>query len=238
MLDTVDDFKLFIKNHLDSFHGSGKNNPLAVDARFELSPRDYLSYAAEELDKNTPLSLINCVSHLKRALDCQLDSFFHVFNLYDLFKKNNLKVQKKLEFIGAIGFLNSRSLVRLNAIRNKMEHQYTVPDIQDIEVYFDLITALVQLLEYATFDGAGSDFDIEIEGSKYSSFYIEYKREEPHIHIRCTSYDSEEKDLTLIVPAKGNIEEFAFCFKALRMLNIFWDRQGGTDYVLRELNIT
>lgn len=238
MLDTVDDLKVFLKNHLDTFEGSGKSNPLAVDARFELSPRDYLSYASEELDKNTPLSLINCVSHLKRALDCQLDSFFHIFNLYDLFKKKNLKVQKKLEFIGAIGFLNSRALVRLNTIRNKMEHQYTVPDIQDIDVYFDLITALVQLLEYATFDSAGSDFDFEIEGCKYSRFYIEYKRQDPHIHILCKSYSSDEEDLTLIVPAEGNIEDFAFCFKVMRMLNIFWDRQGGSDYVLRELNIT
>ena len=237
-LNDIEDFKKFIKQYINSFDGSSKENPLHVEKKFDLSPRDYLAFAEEELNKNTSVSLINCVAHLKRALDCQLDSFFHVFNLFNLFKKRNLKIEKKLQFIGAIGYLNSRSLIRLNSIRNKMEHHYAIPEIEDIEVYFDLITALVQLLELGSFESSGCDFFLENSDIGYHNFKICYSIDNPEINIVLSGYDESLENINVSIKADSDIDSFAYYFKALRLLNIFWDRQGGHEYILKELGIT
>ncbi len=235
----IQEFKQFIKEHIHALEPSGKENPLKVQKRFQLTSREYLSFAENELNNSSDVSRINCVSHLKRALDCQLDTYFHTFNLYELFNKRAIKVKTKLEFIGALGFLNSRSLVRLNNIRNGMEHDYVVPDIADIEVYFDLITALVQLLEHGAFEAAGCDFGIysDTSCSDFNELIIKYDQHNTSIHVQIKAGE-EENNITFTTSAETNIEDFAYMFKVLRMLNLLWDCQWGHEFVLRELEIT
>ncbi|MCU8229978.1 hypothetical protein M2G89_21490 [Vibrio vulnificus] len=235
-MKNIEEFKKFLEANMHNFEPSGKENPFSVATQFEVTPREYLRFAEDELNRNTPVSLINCVSHLKRALDCQLDTFFEVYNLRELFKKRNIKIEKKLQFIGAIGFFNSRSLIRLNNIRNKMEHHYSIPDIQDIEVYFDLITAIVQLLELGTFDAAGCDFDCYEVESGVADLKIIYIRDESEIRVLGNQHSPNK--IQLSVKASDSIEDFAFLFRALRQLNLLWDKQGeGFDYALRELGL-
>ncbi|MEZ8544523.1 hypothetical protein AB4622_26065 [Vibrio splendidus] len=235
-MKNIEEFKKFLEANMHNFEPSGKENPFSVATKFEVTPREYLRFAEDELNRNTPVSLINCVSHLKRALDCQLDTFFEVYNLRELFKKRNIKIEKKLQFIGAIGFFNSRSLIRLNNIRNKMEHHYSIPDIQDIEVYFDLITAIVQLLELGTFDAAGCDFDCYEVESGVADLKIIYIRDESEIRVLGNQHSPNK--IQLSVKANDSIEDFAFLFRALRQLNLLWDKQGeGFDYTLRELGL-
>ncbi|EJG1660229.1 hypothetical protein QNS37_004455 [Vibrio parahaemolyticus] len=235
-MNNIDEFKKFLVENIHNFEVSGKRNPFSVETEFQVTPREYLRFAEDELNRNTPVSLINCVSHLKRALDCQLDTFFEVYNLRALFKKRNIKIEKKLQFVGAIGFFNSRSLVRLNNIRNKMEHHYSIPDIEDIEVYFDLITAIVQLLELGTFDAAGCDFDCYEVESGVADLKIEYVRETTEIII--TGNELSSSKFQFAVKAAGNIDDFAFFFRVLRQLNLLWDKQcEDYEYTLRELGL-
>src|SRR4051812_38900668 len=77
----------------------GLNEP----PEFNLFARDYLEYAEGELRSPTGLSRLNCVSHLKRAMDCQLETFLHYFGLRELFRKRNLGFDRKLEFLKAAG---------------------------------------------------------------------------------------------------------------------------------------
>lgn len=135
----IDYFEMF---YLDSSGGIDFSFP-----EFDFYAYDYLEFAEEELDKNTDASLINCISNLKRAMDCQLDTFLHVFNLHYAINKRNLKFETKLEFLKECGVFNSRSLVRLNTVRNKMEHEYKRPKIEDIEVYYDLVVSFISVLE-------------------------------------------------------------------------------------------
>lgn len=110
---------------------------------FNLLPFDYLDFAEKELSKESAESKVNCVNHLKRAVDCELDTFLHVLSL------NNLKhnVPRKLELIEKMGIVNSRSLGKLNQVRNKIEHEYAVPKLEDLETYFELVQAFVYALD-------------------------------------------------------------------------------------------
>src|SRR5438105_15457877 len=129
LMSKSEQLRKIVLDNLDSLQGDGGSYSTNNPPDFELSAHDYLEFAEKELEVNTYHNLINCVGHLKRALDCQLDTFLHVFNLFDLFRKRNLKFEKKLEFLKAAGVFNSRSLARLNTIRNRMEHDYEIPKV-------------------------------------------------------------------------------------------------------------
>ena len=106
MMSKSETLRSFVLQHLDRFGFSANGGPFLDLPKFELYAQDYLEFAEQELLafqrqavlKHKSARLINCVAHLKRALDCQLDTFFHVYNLYHIFAKRNLKFEKKLEF--------------------------------------------------------------------------------------------------------------------------------------------
>ena len=95
----------------------------------------------------TKEGLINAVSNLKRALDCEIDLFFESINIKHVFSKYNLKFEKKTQFLSDIGLLPVRTINRLNTMRNKMEHEYKVPVIDDLRTYYELVWNVVKILE-------------------------------------------------------------------------------------------
>ena len=145
----------FILENVDSLEFEAFYPPFDEVPDFELHARDYLQYAKEEIDRGADINLIDCISNLKRALDCQVDSYLHTFNLLALVRGKNLGIDKKLEFLSKVGIFSSRSLSRFNTIRNKIEHEYKAPHIEDIDVYFDLISAFASILERATLIHSG-----------------------------------------------------------------------------------
>lgn len=149
MINKIKRFEeVILKYYQDTIHAGGGGKTLNLPD-FDLFARDYLRFAEEGLNNGSNSSLINCVSNLKRAMDCQIDTFFHMINLYKYVSDKNLKFDKKLVFIEDIGLFSSRSLRKLNTIRNKMEHLYEVPKIIEIELYFELVHALIKSLEIA-----------------------------------------------------------------------------------------
>jgi hypothetical protein len=114
-----------------------------------LHPRDYLDYAEKELKKldDGEDHLINCVGHLKRAIDSQIDTFFHIIGVHNIFKKRNLKFDKKLEFLKQMDVISPRTLSRFNRIRNEIEHEHNLPSDLDLEVFFDLTEAFISSIE-------------------------------------------------------------------------------------------
>jgi hypothetical protein len=114
---------------------------------YELTPYDYLDYALPLCKDDSISSFISCVGHLKRAVDCQLDTFLHVVGLSKIFAKANLKFEKKLKAIAFSGMFHSNALANLNNKRNDLEHRYSVPDLEDLQVYYELVFGFVEVLE-------------------------------------------------------------------------------------------
>ena len=56
-------------------------------ASFDLRPRDFLTFAEDELGKEATVSRINCVNHLKRAIECQVDTYLYAWNMLDYARK-------------------------------------------------------------------------------------------------------------------------------------------------------
>lgn len=137
---------LLPKISLDSCEGLALNFP-----EWELTPYDYLDYAETSLNDKSENARINCVAHLKRAAECEMDTFLCVLGLYNPIKKSGIGFDRKLEFFGSIEVYNSRSLNKLNLLRNKIEHEYAIPDVNSLEHYLELVHGFVYALEGALF---------------------------------------------------------------------------------------
>lgn len=210
-----------ILQHLNGLRIDGQVSTGLDFPEYELNPLDYLEFAEKELvvyqtEQDEPLRvphLINCVAHLKRSMDCQVDTFLSVIGLKSLFARRNLKFERKLEFLQAIGLISPRSLIRLTTIRNRLEHDYEVPNLPEIEVYYDLTMAFVSSLQQAFDSVAGLDsieFVIEDEDeNKIGSMYCEYDFEKREMVYSWSIQGSEEQ----LTATSDNMEELAFFFK-------------------------
>lgn len=110
-----------------------------------LSPYEYLSFARTDLeDRNGKRSIINAISNAKRALHLQVETISSGYGYKVIQKSRNFP--EELEFLQNLGLVTPTILKKLNAIRNNVEHEYSVPNEEDAELFCDV----VELFLYAT----------------------------------------------------------------------------------------
>lgn len=208
----------FIAEHFEKMTMDGGSGGGGINfPDFELTPFDYLEYAeAEMVDiKTSNAKKINCVAHLKRAVECEMDSFLHAMGLGKAIKPDNFPT--KMEWLNGMGVISPRSLQKLNTIRNKMEHEYAVPKVGDIELYFELVNAFVHALEgYLVL----ANHNLEIfwkasDGVKpETSFSVEYELDKPVIAFRL-EHDNQSETLDFDT---SNKDDFLFAFRVYLLL--------------------
>lgn len=241
-MNQLEKLRDFVLHNLDHFECEGGIGASPRFPTFGLYAQDYLGYAERELDtylaqpeEAGSIHLINCVSHLKRAVDCQVDTFLCALELDRLFSRRNLKLGKKLDFLQAAGVFSSRSLARLNTIRNKMEHEYTVPEVKDIEAYFDVVVGFVAILQaFIASKLTGTlEFRVAKDGERIGYLELVYDDSEPRINASWTVKDEAER---LSVGAEEDIVAFAY------FLKVFWllyqqDSFASSRFIADQLRI-
>lgn len=187
---------------------------------YDVMPNDFLKFAEDELKLETIKSKINIVSNLKRAIDCQIDIFLDSLYLKRIFDKNNLKFEQKTKFLADIGLLSIKSINKLNSVRNKMEHEYTNPFIEDLQVYYDLVwyvTEIIQTKLLLILTNNIKNYNIYVGDEKYHVIVVyEVKNREFLITIKdFTKYRIEEKqiDINISLKSKSDIDNFVQVFK-------------------------
>ncbi|MDA2253312.1 hypothetical protein ACX16M_29735 [Bacillus cereus] len=214
VINKSDELRKFLINNFHALEMDGASGSNLSFPNFDLFARDYLLFAEHELkqlQKNETIiehiHLINCVSHLRRAIDCQLDTCFEALKI-KVFKKKNLSLETKLKFFEDAGVFNSLSLARLNKIRNSMEHGYRIPEIKDIETYFDLVSAFISILEsmlslLTTFSEVNLTID-NIDNKIYFSIWYLFD-DKP-----CISYQITDREKNI---SKGDQDDSNLYFK-------------------------
>ncbi|WP_459479729.1 hypothetical protein [Clostridium saccharoperbutylacetonicum] len=235
--EKVDKLMNFLSNHYQYLFNDGGSGGLCPLPQFDLYSRDYLEFAQQALNQGDKPGLINCVSNLKRAMDCELDTFFSTINLYNTFKEKNLKIEVKLKFIESLGLFSSRSLAKLNMIRNKMEHNYEVPKISEIDLYFELVEALIRSLQMASalllwhteliFLVYDTDGETEI-----GDFKIGYECGEKHPVISVSWKVREERENINV--GISEYKEFAYYLR-MHLLLYQKDSIGSQEYILSRI---
>lgn len=199
---------------------------------FELMPFDYLEFAEQDLIKDTTSSRIGCVSNLKRATECEMDTLLHILGLKKLVKN----FPKKLEFVSNVGLISPRSLDKLNRIRNKMEHEYAVPNLSELEAYFDLASGFVHSIEGYIFmlaSHAAQEWSIS-DPLGDLALTVELRRDPADITFRITLPNEEARVLTF------DTSDFDSYQKALKVFFLMCRATTllSTEYVLSKLTGT
>ncbi|MDM8151657.1 hypothetical protein [Priestia megaterium] len=244
----------FLLNNFSKFRYEQLTGSPLEFPEYDLTARKYLQFAEYELlemknhsNKLEHIHLINCVSHLKRAIDCQLDTCLYILKLLKIFKRKNLGLNSKLDFFKQAGVFNSFSLDRFNKVRNKMEHDYQIPKIEDIEAYFDLVSAFVSVLESMIMSlRIASEIcltheELEKETATFFEIYYDFM-DSPEISYRISKnekiyaaprskYTREEAFVTVTPEDR---EEFPYFLKVLLLL-IRQDSFVNDKYILQNI---
>jgi len=217
--EQADELKKLLKENVHNITTSGGSDSIPDLPEYEIHPREFFGYAEEEMeDLKSNRSVVNCISNLKRAMDSQVDILLYSLNLQKLYKDKRLGFDRKIGFINKCGFFNKGSLSRINTIRNKLEHHYELPSIEDIEVYFDLVYAFIIVLEggittvgresertFSVVEWKEDDSEPEEIGELYSS----YKPKNIELKIDFSKQDFKRE----FVANSGNLDELAFFIK-------------------------
>lgn len=103
------------------------------------SPADFLSLAEEDFERGGLSALVNATTNAKRAIVCQLDQLLISFG-YPSFEWN---VPRKMEKLRALGLLAPTLLRKVVRMRNFLEHEYEIPDIELVEESLDVAALFV-----------------------------------------------------------------------------------------------
>lgn len=217
--EIIDFFNKYISElDVDSDGGGWPQTP-----SFELLPRDFLDFAEKDLDtSNSVHSLINATSNLKRAVDCQLDYLLCTLNLDTYYRSQRLGVDRKLGLLKRAGIFRSRSLTKLNMLRNRLEHHYESPKIEDVEVYYDLVAAFVSVVE-SVIPLAGLQASLTnalvCGGGVESSFSHSEPRLQLTLEHSPSGYKQTfEADMSKSENSKTDLENFAYLLRVHMLL--------------------
>ena len=109
----------------------------------EIHPFKYLQFAREDLDDGDNMRhLINAISNAKRALHLQVETIANGFGMKVLRKRSNFP--KKLAFLKDLGIVTPSIIYKINQIRNKVEHDYATPSLEETKDFVDIVELFLQ----------------------------------------------------------------------------------------------
>ncbi len=116
-----------------------------------------------------------------------------------------------------------------------MEHEYTVPEVKDIEAYFDVVVGFVAILQaFIASKLTGTlEFRVAKDGERIGYLELVYDDSEPRINASWTVKDEAER---LSVGAEEDIVAFAY------FLKVFWllyqqDSFASSRFIADQLRI-
>lgn len=230
----------FFEKYVTELVGQGGSGGKPSTPYFEILPRDFLEFAERDLNaRKSTHSLVNATSNLKRAVDCQLDFLLCTLNLDQLYRDKRLGVERKLGLLKQAGIFRSKSIAKLNSFRNRMEHHYEIPKIEDVEVYFDLVAAFVNVVE-SVIPAIGYGSSLHIAIGETGSVISEFSKDGPsiklHLKEKLSNYNKNfEINLSLSSAQIEDIDKFAFLLKTHLLLKKLDDGAIGEKHFLSSL---
>ena len=116
---------------------------------FEISPKDFLRFAKEDLKGGDERGFINSLTNSKRAIDCQIDqtieklisksdNFNPIVNDFLKYFEFESDIPIKLRIIHALNLAPSLLISKSRTLRNKLEHIYKKPEVHEVKEALDV----------------------------------------------------------------------------------------------------
>jgi hypothetical protein len=148
--------ELIKKNEIEPDGALGNNdfNPYI----FQINSEDFINYAESDLVGNDDKNLVNALSNIKRAVDCQADLLLYRFGLLDKSKKEKWYFPKKMQILNQIGVISPRILGKINKKRNLLEHDFNMLIKEDVEDALDIVILFIEYTKKYIFMYKDMDF--------------------------------------------------------------------------------
>ena len=212
-ITTVTDIIQFVLQ-MDKIECDCSNGSDMVIPVYDIAPDEFLEFAGNALALETKEGIVNAISNLKRALDCQMDLFFESINLKSIVDKKNLKFEKKTQFLADIGLMQNRTMNKLNSMRNKMEHEYKIPDVFDLHTYYELVWSVVKIAElYLELFCSNGEIELSLYAkNREYALVLEYNAAERAFQFEIIDWTEKNnrKQKKIIVGLKNPDEEREF----------------------------
>lgn len=110
---------------------------------FDIMPSEFLRFAENNLVRKDEGYLVNALTNIKRALDCQLELIIHEHGYGKKLRGERWNFHRKISFLREKNILAPRILGKINKSRNLLEHEFKKPDADKVEDALDVITLFV-----------------------------------------------------------------------------------------------
>jgi len=114
---------------------------------FEITPKKFLEFAESDLQDESEKSLINALSNIKRAIDCQIESLLYIFCHWRISHEEKWGFQAKIKFIKNLEILTPRILQKIIKNRNLLEHEFKKPTRDQTEDFLDIAVLFIHYSE-------------------------------------------------------------------------------------------
>ena len=184
-----------LPNGFGNFEHDG-SDVCSIESPFDLNAEDFLKFAEEDIEGTEAKDIINALGNIKRAIENRVDLLHYAFGFRNL--RENGDFPTKLERLNKLSIVAPRILRKINKIRNLLEHQYKVPDKEEIE---DAIDIGILFIEYTNkfiytfmqeFDGMYDDNGVSSISFKEGEIKVNYFNQNPNNdNFSLTNKDSD-----------------------------------------------
>jgi hypothetical protein len=204
--------------------------------KFDISPKDFLSFAKQDFNLSNRHGMINALCNAKRAIDCQVD-WILVYLGYDYLKFNqeahpNIKdiidqyeseneklndIPFKLKFIQAMGIAPLFLVSKIRLLRNKLEHEYFLPKKEEVKEALEVAELFINATYNVVYSSIcteisfGSNFDSEKLDFIEEHYYVEFNvSTDKSIHVMILGLEERIKEIITVKDL-----EYVFMIKAM-----------------------
>lgn len=112
---------------------------MSLFSHFEHRPENYLRFANQDISEpDSPRTRINSLGNAKRALHMQVDLLSDALG-FQRWPARRSGFPARLQFLGRFGLVTPRIVAKVNGLRNRVEHDYHIPDREVVEDYIDVV---------------------------------------------------------------------------------------------------
>jgi hypothetical protein len=134
---SFDDVIRFIGDPKTLYMGGGSEE---VDLPGDLSAARYLQFARSDLRQGWTRGRVNALGNAKRALHCQVDSVLYCVGLWAHAESRGWEFTTKTDLVKELKIVAPAVLGEINRLRNKVEHEYSVPqDAEQLGSFIDVV---------------------------------------------------------------------------------------------------
>ncbi len=133
--------KFIERDDLRKYVGNWSDEPFSIP--FDLKSEDFIKFVEADLKNTDRRTLVNALGNIKRSIDCRLDSLLFLFGYYKKIKKENWSFPRKIKLLEDLQIITPRILSKINTKRNKLEHEYKVPNQEEVQDALDIANLFI-----------------------------------------------------------------------------------------------